>query len=114
MKRTRWQLWICNLTGRAVVQFLHSVLEVPGWEEVKSTSLVYDWKILLKTSRALQTRVMKFCVVDRVLYRRSYMGPLARCLSPGDTTYVLREIHERVCENYFRDGSLVHMVVLVG
>lgn len=35
----------------------------------------------------------RFTVVDEALYRRSFQGPLLKCVSGEDVDYVLREIH---------------------
>jgi len=39
----------------------------------------------------LTRRAIKYCLVDEVLYRRSVLTLLFKCLSPRESFYVLRE-----------------------
>ncbi|XP_070042658.1 uncharacterized protein [Nicotiana tomentosiformis] len=77
----------------AVVQQLHSVLDVDGYCEFNSINLIWDWKNEFveylrhaklhkdpKASQTLRTKAAHYCLVDGQLYRRSFQGPLARCL----------------------------------
>ena len=79
--------------SRTVVQLLHSVLDVDGYCEVKSTNLIWDWRNEFieylrhgklpedpKASRVLWTKAACYCLVDGQLYRRSFQGSLAQCL----------------------------------
>ncbi|XP_060182987.1 uncharacterized protein LOC132612934 [Lycium barbarum] len=110
----------------AVVQLTKSVIET-GHAEINSTSLTWDWRNKYidylqtgklpsdaKESRALRTKAARFCLVDGQLYRRSFRAPLARCLGPGETDYVLREIHEGTCGNYSGADSLVRKLIRAG
>ncbi|XP_070007774.1 uncharacterized protein [Nicotiana sylvestris] len=85
-----------------VVQLSKSVVE-EGHAEINSTSLTWDWinKYINylkngklpsdhKESRALRAKAARFTLdKDGTLYRRTFDGPLAVCLGPGDTDYVL-------------------------
>ncbi|XP_070031904.1 uncharacterized protein [Nicotiana tomentosiformis] len=97
----------------AVVQLLHSVLDVNNYCEVNSTNLIWDWRNEFieyirhgklpedpKASRTLRTKAARYCLVDSQLYRRSFQGPLARCLGTLEADYVMREVHEGVCGNH--------------
>ncbi|XP_019265888.1 PREDICTED: uncharacterized protein LOC109243413 [Nicotiana attenuata] len=46
--------------------------------------------------------------------RRMFDGPLAICLGPGDTKYVLREVHEGTYGNHSGTESLVQKVIRDG
>ncbi|XP_071912377.1 uncharacterized protein [Coffea arabica] len=49
-------------------------------------------KILLKSQR---------CVLpDGVLYRKSYLRPWLKCVTPEEGGYILRGLHEGICENH--------------
>nr|XP_009767615.1 PREDICTED: uncharacterized protein LOC104218749 [Nicotiana sylvestris] len=109
-----------DLLPEAVVQLFKSVVE-EGHAEINSTSLTWDWrnkyivylkdgKLLTvpKESRALRNKAAQFSLDENgALYRRTFDGPLAVCLGPGDTDYVLQEIHEGICENNSGADSLV-------
>ncbi|XP_073138146.1 uncharacterized protein [Henckelia pumila] len=53
-------------------------------------------------------------MVDEVLYKRSFSGPLLKCLGPKEAHYVLKEIHEGCCGNHLGSYSLAHKVLLAG
>ncbi|XP_070025139.1 uncharacterized protein [Nicotiana sylvestris] len=110
-----------------VVQLSKSIVE-EGHAEINSTSLTWDWRNKYidylkngklpsdhKESRTLQTKAARFTLAeDGTLYRRMFDGPLAICLGPGDTDYILQEIHEGTCRNHSGAESLVHKVIRVG
>ncbi|XP_019266913.1 PREDICTED: uncharacterized protein LOC109244305 [Nicotiana attenuata] len=86
----------------AVVRLSKLVIE-EGHAEVNSTSLTWDWRNKYidylkngklptdpKESRALRAKAARFSLHESgTLYRRTFDGPLAVCLGPGDTDYVL-------------------------
>lgn len=41
---------------------------------------------------------------DEVLYKKGFSTPLQRCTAGDEVDYVLREIHEEICDN--RTGGL--------
>ncbi|XP_070040227.1 uncharacterized protein [Nicotiana tomentosiformis] len=109
-----------EISSGTVVQLSRSVIE-KGRAEINSTSLTWDWrnkyieylkngKLLSdpKNSRALRTKDARFTLTaDGTLYQRAFDGPLAVCLGPGDTDYILREVHEETCGNHSGVDSLV-------
>ncbi|XP_070039978.1 uncharacterized protein [Nicotiana tomentosiformis] len=113
--------------SKTVVQLLHSVLDMDGYCKVNSTNLVWDWRNEFvkylrhgklpehpKVSRELRTKVARYCLVDGKLYRRSYQGPMARCLGDSEEEYVMREVHEGICENNAGADLLVLKLVRAG
>ncbi|KAD7478315.1 hypothetical protein E3N88_01451 [Mikania micrantha] len=48
-------------------------------------------------ARKTQSQALQYELVEGVLYRRSYLGPLLRCLTPEEANYVIREIHMGIC-----------------
>ncbi|XP_070039214.1 uncharacterized protein [Nicotiana tomentosiformis] len=110
-----------ELNSGAVVQLIKSVIE-EGQAEINYTSLTWDWRNRYikyfkngklpsdpKESRALRTKAARFTLSkDGMLFIRTFDGPLAICLGPGDTDYILREIHEGTCGNHSGADSLVH------
>lgn len=44
-------------------------------------------------ARKLRMRVAKYCLLDDKLYRRSYLGPLHRCLRPTTALKVIAQMH---------------------
>lgn len=116
-----------EISSGTVVQLSRSVIE-EGHAEINFTSLTWDWrskyieylknkKLPLdpKESRTLRTKAARFTLAeDGTLYRRMFDGPLAICLGPWDTDYVLREIHEGTYEIHSGAESLVHKVIRAG
>ncbi|XP_070057842.1 uncharacterized protein [Nicotiana tomentosiformis] len=102
-----------ELNSEAIVQFMRSVVE-EGHAEINSTSLTWDWRNKYieyfktgklpsdpKESRALRTKATQFTLTeDGTLFRRTFNSPLAICLGPGDTEYILREVHEGTYGNH--------------
>nr|XP_009791611.1 PREDICTED: uncharacterized protein LOC104238828 [Nicotiana sylvestris] len=67
-----------------------------------------------KESRALRIKVARFSLPEDTLYRRTFDGPLAICLGPGDTEYIFRKVHEGTCGNHSGVESLVRKIIRVG
>ena len=40
--------------------------------------------------------------------------PYLRCLSSEEADYVMKEVHEGICENHLESRSLVHKLVRAG
>ncbi|XP_076925608.1 uncharacterized protein LOC143588516 [Bidens hawaiensis] len=59
-----------------------------------STGILPDKKA---EARKIRHKAMNYTIQDGILYRRSYLGPLLRCVDPQDANYLLREIHEGIC-----------------
>nr|XP_016505538.1 PREDICTED: uncharacterized protein LOC107823410 [Nicotiana tabacum] len=67
-----------------------------------------------KKAQALRKKDARYCLNQGNLYRKMFGGPLARCLRPSQTEYVMREIHEGHCENHAGGRSLVKTMIRVG
>jgi len=48
----------------------------------------------------MRQQVVRFVLIGHDLYRQGYTRPLLKCISPNQADYVMREIHEGVCENH--------------
>ncbi|XP_070017228.1 uncharacterized protein [Nicotiana sylvestris] len=83
--------------------FPGTVIQLSMSVEINSTSLTWVWRNKYidylkigklpadpKESKTLQTKAARFSLDEKgTLYRRTFDGPLAVCLGPGDTDYVL-------------------------
>ncbi|XP_073137893.1 uncharacterized protein [Henckelia pumila] len=65
-------------------------------------------------ARIIRRQAVRFAILGGSLYRRSYQGPLLKCLGEGETEYVLQEVHEGCCGNHGGSMSLVRRVMLSG
>ncbi|XP_027077127.2 uncharacterized protein [Coffea arabica] len=57
-------------------------------------------------TRRIQLRAAKYAYSGGTLYRRSYLLPWLKCVTPEEGDYVLRKIHEEICAAHV--GSRVH------
>ena len=54
-------------------------------------------KIEARISRLKATR---YVIYDDKLYIRGYLMPLLKCVTPYEVDYIMREIHESICDNH--------------
>ena len=64
--------------------------------------------------RKLRMKATKFVLMNEVLYKRGFFQPYLRCLNPDKSLYVLRDVHERACENHLRARSFVYKMFRTG
>ncbi|XP_073129090.1 uncharacterized protein [Henckelia pumila] len=116
-----------SLTGidsREVIQQSGSVMAIEGREEEASKrSWMAPLVEYLQTgilpgdeahAQKLRRQVTRFTLINEKLYRRSFQGPLLRCLAQGEVGYVLQEIHEGCCGDHGGALSLVRCTLLAG
>ncbi|GJU87876.1 reverse transcriptase domain-containing protein [Tanacetum coccineum] len=48
-------------------------------------------------ARTLMGKIGNYTIEDGVLYRKSYLVPLMRCVGPLQANYVIREVHMGSC-----------------
>ena len=65
-------------------------------------------------ARKLRVRSARYILLNDALYKRGFLQPYLRCLSPDEANYVLRDIHEGACGNHSGTRSLIHKVVYAG
>ena len=64
-----------------------------------------------EAAQKLKVQAMRFILMKDVLYKRGFSCPYLRCLGPEEANYVMREVHEEICENHSRSWSLVHKLI---
>ncbi|XP_022861553.1 uncharacterized protein LOC111381936 [Olea europaea var. sylvestris] len=62
----------------------------------------------------LRRRSTHFLFINDVFYKRSFSSPLLRCLGGEEATYILREVHEGVYDNYSGGLSLAQKILRHG
>ncbi|XP_074327072.1 uncharacterized protein LOC141665015 [Apium graveolens] len=65
-------------------------------------------------ARRLRYQDAKYVEYDRVLYKRGFNQPLLCCVDREEGNYILREVHEGICGNHSRGGSLTLKVLRQG
>ncbi|XP_076897140.1 uncharacterized protein LOC143550367 [Bidens hawaiensis] len=48
-------------------------------------------------ARKIKHKALNYQLTDGILYRRSFLGPLLRCVDAEDANYLIQEIHEGIC-----------------
>ncbi|XP_021985818.1 uncharacterized protein LOC110882015 [Helianthus annuus] len=48
-------------------------------------------------ARKLKVKALQYQIHDGQLYRKTFLGPLLKCLTPEEASYVIREIHWGIC-----------------
>ena len=51
-------------------------------------------------ARRLKVRASRFVMIRDVLHKRGFSRPYLRCLSHNEADYVMKEVHEGICENH--------------
>ncbi|KAI3777367.1 hypothetical protein L1987_47167 [Smallanthus sonchifolius] len=65
-------------------------------------------------ARKLQHKALHYQLQEGVLYRRSYLGPLLRCVDAEDSNYIVREIHEGICGMHAGPRMIVEKIMSTG
>ena len=64
--------------------------------------------------RQLEKRAARYTILNDTLYKKSFTLPLLRCLTHSEATYVLKEIHEGICDNHLGGRALALKVLQQG
>ncbi|XP_021991096.1 uncharacterized protein LOC110887837 [Helianthus annuus] len=65
-------------------------------------------------ARKIQYKAEHYQMADRILYRKSYLGPLLRCVDAEDANYLIREVHEGICGIHVGPRMVVAKVMKAG
>ncbi|GKB71436.1 reverse transcriptase domain-containing protein [Tanacetum coccineum] len=89
--------------------------EGPTWmtpimEYLKDVTLPGDRKEASK----LRTKARQYELLDRILYKRSFLKSWLRCIGPLQADYVIREIHEGSCSMHTGPRSVVAKAMRLG
>ncbi|XP_027120541.2 uncharacterized protein [Coffea arabica] len=64
-------------------------------------------------ARRIQLRVAKYAYAGGTLYRRSYLSPWLKCVTPEEGDYVLCEVHEGLCAAHVGSRVLAKKCLLL-
>ncbi|XP_022041730.2 uncharacterized protein LOC110944376 [Helianthus annuus] len=65
-------------------------------------------------ARKVRVKALQYELVDGELYRRSYLGPSLKCIDIEEAKYVIREIHEGICEMHSGPRTVVAKAMNAG
>ena len=64
-----------------------------------------------KEAAKIRARSARFTNHKGSLYKRGFFTPILKCIAGKDTEYVLREVHEGICENHIGARALAGKVL---
>ncbi|XP_070042624.1 uncharacterized protein [Nicotiana tomentosiformis] len=67
-----------------------------------------------KEAKKLRMQTARYSLLHNDLYKRTYGGPLAKCLGPNQTPRILEEVHEGHYGAHFGDRALVMCLLRAG
>ncbi|XP_019253950.1 PREDICTED: uncharacterized protein LOC109232649 [Nicotiana attenuata] len=67
-----------------------------------------------KEAKKLRVQAARYSLVNHDLYKRTFGGPLAKCLGPHQTRQVLEEVHEGHCGAHIGNRALVRCLIRAG
>ena len=82
----------------------------PIWDYIIDGRLPDDPKEAAK----VRTRSARFTNHKGSLYKRGFFTPILKCIAGRDIEYVLREVHEGICENHIGARALAGKVLRQG
>ncbi|XP_075478960.1 uncharacterized protein LOC142519822 [Primulina tabacum] len=112
-----------EVSTREIMCFTRLVLSVDEASPTQMTSwmtplIEYIVQAKLPSDRAQALKIKKqasrFTLLSNILYRRSYQGPLLKCVSESEVEYILREIHEGCCGEHLGGMALSRKAILAG
>ncbi|XP_022850814.1 uncharacterized protein LOC111372665 [Olea europaea var. sylvestris] len=65
-------------------------------------------------ARSIRYRAVRYCLIEGVLFRKSFTLPYLRCLKPSESLQALTEVHEGICENHERARALAYKLIRYG
>nr|GEU92170.1 putative Gag-Pol precursor [Tanacetum cinerariifolium] len=65
-------------------------------------------------ARTIREKARNYTIEEGVLYQKSYLGPLLRCIGPQKAKYLIKEIHIGSCGMYDAPRRAVHKAMNVG
>ncbi|GJZ30752.1 reverse transcriptase domain-containing protein [Tanacetum coccineum] len=65
-------------------------------------------------ARTIREKARNYTIEEGVLYRKSYLGPLLRCIGPQQAKYLIKEIHMGSCRMHDGPRRAVHKAMNVG
>ncbi|XP_076924195.1 uncharacterized protein LOC143586556 [Bidens hawaiensis] len=65
-------------------------------------------------ARKIKHKALNYQLNDGILYRKSFLGPLLRCVDEEDENYLIRELHEGICGLHTGPRMMVAKIMNAG
>lgn len=112
-------------------EILVEVLEKPSTKEERINAIVEEeeenwmspifrclkegiWPEDQIEARNLRMKISHYTLIDDELFKKSYLGPMLRCVRPLQANYVIREVHEGACGMHSGPRSVVAKLMRQG
>ncbi|GKF66962.1 reverse transcriptase domain-containing protein, partial [Tanacetum coccineum] len=112
-------------------EFLVETLDVPSMDVEEINAVVEEegetwmthiinclekgiWPEEQNEARALRMKISQYVMEEGVLFKRSYVMPMLRCVGPLQANYIIREIHMGACSVHLKSRSVVPKVIWQG
>ncbi|KAK9073364.1 hypothetical protein SSX86_007688 [Deinandra increscens subsp. villosa] len=82
----------------------------PIWKYLSEGCLPED----REDARKVKVNSLQYQLQNGILYRKTYLGPLLRCLTIEEAKRVVREVHRGICGNHMGPRMVVNKLVILG
>ncbi|GJS90625.1 reverse transcriptase domain-containing protein [Tanacetum coccineum] len=65
-------------------------------------------------ARALRMKISQYTIEEGILFKKSYLSPMLRCVGPLQANYIIREVHEGACGMHAGARSVVAKIIMQG
>ncbi|GJS87316.1 reverse transcriptase domain-containing protein [Tanacetum coccineum] len=65
-------------------------------------------------ARALRMKIGQYMMKEGILFKKSHLSPMLRCVGPLQASYIIREVHEGACEMHAGAQSVVAKIMRQG
>ncbi|GJT23751.1 reverse transcriptase domain-containing protein [Tanacetum coccineum] len=72
------------------------------------------WSSDENEARSLRMKIGQYVMEDGVLFKKSYLSPMLRCVGPLQANYIIREVHEGACGMHTGARSVVAKIMRQG
>nr|KYP55239.1 hypothetical protein KK1_001446 [Cajanus cajan] len=80
------------------------------WNHLKEGTLPED----KDEARKMRMRSAKFVIIEDELFKRGVSTPLLKCLTASQAAYVIKEIHQGICDMHSGARSMATRVLRAG
>ncbi|XP_074342926.1 uncharacterized protein LOC141680657 [Apium graveolens] len=98
-----------------VINLIALVVVVSCWIDPIKTHLETGWlPDDAQEARKLSVRVLRYSLIEGLLYKRSFVVPYLKCLRPLEAEEALKEAHEGICGQHLGGRALAHKITRLG
>lgn len=107
---------VTDLYSAAPARATHFIYTQGEWWGASINRFLLTRELLANKAEArkVRMRATRYTIQSNELYKRSFSRPLLCCLAHSEADYVLREIHEGICENHAGGCFLANKVLRTG